>query len=125
MSIRTCSVLVSGSTTIGRLAQYIGTYQGNTGAPSHPSGSRELNGLEGEVIHFGLGSFCFPSGASSTPSGSIDDMAHRIELHHARRGEGWRTVEVPTRLAEVVRQESAPRASLLVDCLTVTHRDLP
>ena len=48
-----------------------------------------------------------------------DEMAHRIETHRARRGEGWRTVEAPLRLAEAIRRESVPRTCLLVDCLTV------
>ena len=48
-----------------------------------------------------------------------DEMAQRIETHRARRGEGWRTVEAPLRLAEAIRRESVPRTCLLVDCLTV------
>ena len=48
-----------------------------------------------------------------------DEMASRIETHRARRGSGWRTIEAPIELAEAVRQESTPRACLLVDCLTV------
>ena len=48
-----------------------------------------------------------------------DEMVRRIEAHRARRGEGWRTVEEPLRLAEAIRREGAPRTCLLVDCLTV------
>ena len=48
-----------------------------------------------------------------------DEMAGRIEVHRARRGEGWRTVEAPVALAEAIRRESVPRTCLLVDCLTV------
>ena len=48
-----------------------------------------------------------------------DEMARRVEIHRARRGDGWRTVEAPLRLAEAIRQESVPQACLLVDCLTV------
>ena len=48
-----------------------------------------------------------------------DEMAHRIEIHRARRGEHWRTVEAPLDLAEAIRRESAPQTCLLIDCLTV------
>ena len=48
-----------------------------------------------------------------------DEMADRVEIHRARRGDGWRTVEAPLRLAEAIRRESVPRTCLLVDCLTV------
>ena len=48
-----------------------------------------------------------------------DEMARRIAAHRVRRGEGWRTVEVPLRLAEAIRREAAPGTCLLVDCLSV------
>ena len=48
-----------------------------------------------------------------------DEMADRIEMHRARRGSRWRTVEVPIELAEAIRRENAPEVCLLVDCLTV------
>ena len=48
-----------------------------------------------------------------------DEMRRRIETHRARRGAAWRTVEAPVELARAIGRESAPRACLLVDCLTV------
>ena len=48
-----------------------------------------------------------------------DEMAGRIEIHRARRGNDWRTVETPIELAEAIRRESTSRVCLLVDCLTV------
>ena len=48
-----------------------------------------------------------------------DEMADRIEIHRARRGKGWRTVEAPIALAQAIRRESTAQACLLVDCLTV------
>ena len=51
---------------------------------------------------------------------SIDEeMGRRIEAHRARRGDGWRTVEIPLDLPEAIRRESSPEVCLLVDCLTV------
>ena len=37
-----------------------------------------------------------------------DEMAERIALHRARRGEDWRTVEEPVELPAAVLRESAP-----------------
>ena len=48
-----------------------------------------------------------------------DEMASRIEVHRARRGPAWRTVEAPIELAQAIARESTPRTWLLVDCLTV------
>ena len=48
-----------------------------------------------------------------------DEMARRVEAHRARRGNAWRTVEAPIELAQAIGRESAPRACLLVECLTV------
>ena len=48
-----------------------------------------------------------------------DDMTRRVEIHRARRGRRWHTVEAPVELAGAIRRESALRVCLLVDCLTV------
>ena len=46
------------------------------------------------------------------------EMAERIRLHQERRGERWRTIEVPLELAAALRA-SGEGSVLLVDCLTI------
>ncbi len=46
-----------------------------------------------------------------------DEMRSRIAEHQRRRGEGWRTIEVPIALADVLDQEAAK--PVLIDCLTL------
>ena len=47
-----------------------------------------------------------------------DEMRARIDLHIARRGGDWRTIEAPQDLPEAIR--AAPKgAPLLVDCLGI------
>lgn len=46
------------------------------------------------------------------------EMDTRIAQHRARRGDGWRTLEAPLRLAEAVGEADAG-APLLIDCLTL------
>jgi adenosylcobinamide kinase/adenosylcobinamide-phosphate guanylyltransferase len=45
-----------------------------------------------------------------------DEMAERVGLHRARRGEGWITRDVPLALPEALAAAPGP---VLVDCLTL------
>lgn len=47
------------------------------------------------------------------------EMETRIGEHRARRGNGWRTVEVPIGLVAVIGREAGPERVVLVDCLTL------
>ncbi|WP_206454955.1 bifunctional adenosylcobinamide kinase/adenosylcobinamide-phosphate guanylyltransferase [Aurantimonas marina] len=47
------------------------------------------------------------------------EMEARISQHRVRRGNGWRTVEVPLDLVTAIRCEAGPERVLLVDCLTL------
>ena len=48
------------------------------------------------------------------------EMEARIARHRdGRAGAGWRTVEEPMALVEVLRREAVPGRVLLVDCLTL------
>lgn len=54
------------------------------------------------------------------------EMVDRIELHRAKRGHGWRTLEEPSDLVGTVGREAsaAPETDvLLVDCLTLWLAD--
>lgn len=55
----------------------------------------------------------------ATATANDDEMHARIAHHRARRGEGWRTVEEPLRLAEAISREAARGRMMLVDCLTL------
>lgn len=44
-------------------------------------------------------------------------MRDRIAEHQVRRGEGWRTIEAPIALADVLDREAA--RPVLIDCLTL------
>lgn len=48
-----------------------------------------------------------------------DEMAARIALHKAHRGDGWTTIEEQLDLAGVLARETAPHRVVLVDCLTL------
>jgi adenosylcobinamide kinase / adenosylcobinamide-phosphate guanylyltransferase len=47
-----------------------------------------------------------------------EEMRARIDIHIARRGERWRTIEAPQTLPQAIGQAPA-QAPLLVDCLTL------
>lgn len=65
----------------------------------------------------------------ATAEAGDDEMGERIRHHRARRGAGWRTVEEPLDLVQVLRAEADPplppgaeevgHAAILVDCLTL------
>lgn len=48
-----------------------------------------------------------------------NEMQKRIAEHVARRGDEWRTLEVPLDLAAAVRDQGRKGRFILVDCLTV------
>jgi adenosylcobinamide kinase/adenosylcobinamide-phosphate guanylyltransferase len=52
------------------------------------------------------------------------EMAERIRHHQARRGDGWRTLEAPLDLADVLRQHDATDHVILIDCITVWINNL-
>lgn len=47
------------------------------------------------------------------------EMVRRIELHRARRGEFWETLECPLQLPQVIENLEAGPKPVLVDCLTL------
>lgn len=48
-----------------------------------------------------------------------NEMAERIALHRARRGDAWQTVEEPVRLAEALKEADGRYRAVLVDCVTL------
>ena len=48
-----------------------------------------------------------------------DEMRARIAAHRASRMPGWRTVEAPLALADVLEHEAASGQPVLIDCLTL------
>jgi adenosylcobinamide kinase/adenosylcobinamide-phosphate guanylyltransferase len=47
------------------------------------------------------------------------EMAARIEEHRRRRGDAWRTIEVPRDLVPALATHADPARPVLVDCLTL------
>jgi adenosylcobinamide kinase/adenosylcobinamide-phosphate guanylyltransferase len=48
-----------------------------------------------------------------------EEMRVRIALHRQNRGDGWRTVEEPLAVAEVLKRECAADRFVLVDCISL------
>ena len=55
----------------------------------------------------------------ATAEARDSEMAERIRLHRARRGERWRTLEVPLELVPALAGVAGRDAGVLVDCLTL------
>jgi adenosylcobinamide kinase/adenosylcobinamide-phosphate guanylyltransferase len=55
----------------------------------------------------------------ATAEAGDEEMRQRIQSHRDRRGEGWRAVEEPFRLFEVMAREAVAGRFVLVDCLTL------
>lgn len=47
------------------------------------------------------------------------EMASRIDVHRARRGDNWITVEEPLNLVEALRRVETHKRPVLIDCLTL------
>lgn len=47
------------------------------------------------------------------------EMSDRIDMHRARRGSDWNSVEDPIDLSGVLKSVAAPDKAVLVDCLTL------
>lgn len=60
----------------------------------------------------------------ATASPSDDDMQARIARHRADRGEGWRTIEEPLALADILLRECKTDRIIIVDCLTLWLNNL-
>jgi len=48
-----------------------------------------------------------------------DEMRERIATHRAARAPGWRTVEAPLQLPDMLAREAATGQPVLIDCLTL------
>jgi len=55
----------------------------------------------------------------ATATAGDDEMRVRIAHHRAQRGDGWRTVEEPLALVDVLSRETGEGRIVLVDCLTL------
>jgi len=55
----------------------------------------------------------------ATGTAMDEEMRHRIELHQKTRPTSWRTIEVPTSVAEAIARHVADADVVLLDCLTL------
>ncbi|MDQ8729721.1 bifunctional adenosylcobinamide kinase/adenosylcobinamide-phosphate guanylyltransferase [Bradyrhizobium sp. LHD-71] len=55
----------------------------------------------------------------ATATAGDDEMRARIAHHRRRRGEGWRTIEEPLQICEVIAREALADRVVLLDCLTL------
>lgn len=55
----------------------------------------------------------------ATAEAQDSEMREKIARHQSERPKTWRTIEVPTSLAETIRSESADADVLLIDCFTI------
>jgi adenosylcobinamide kinase / adenosylcobinamide-phosphate guanylyltransferase len=55
----------------------------------------------------------------ATAAAGDDEMRERIAQHREQRGAGWRTIEEPLDLVNMLASESARDGVVLVDCLTL------
>ena len=55
----------------------------------------------------------------ATATASDDEMKQRIAHHRAARGDGWRTIEEPLALVEMLIREDRADSAVVVDCLTL------
>ena len=55
----------------------------------------------------------------ATAEARDDEMSRRIAEHRARRGDNWRTKEVPLDLSQVLSELLREEQPILVDCLTL------
>ena len=55
----------------------------------------------------------------ATGEANDDEMHERIELHKARRGGNWLTIEEPIELAREIARHAASHRPILADCLTL------
>src|ERR687891_2224678 len=55
----------------------------------------------------------------ATAEAKDEEMSQRIAEHQKRRGNQWRTIEEPVKLAEALLAQRGKTDSALVDCLTL------
>jgi len=48
-----------------------------------------------------------------------DEMAERVDIHKARRGDDWQVVEEPLAIGPLIEEKADKTTCILVDCLTL------